>query len=226
MTWAGVNMYMKVFMEVDSDRDGKITEILKQVLDLSKQDNDSMLSLRDCIALYLMERYRQGQNLPPKLPSNVLLLIQGEQGLIKGRCKKTVECVACLLGWWNRSRGQDDIKACGFDSVRLADERKRQKRMTLFHPYRHVYVINQRRIQDERKEIKATLFGGETTRCEHYGGGSSNRVALDVAKEEVVDPGNVRDGGRGSGRSQDGNEGERDRGSWKKLGSRSSRLRG
>ncbi|GKC12032.1 hypothetical protein Tco_1008814 [Tanacetum coccineum] len=70
------------------------------------------------------------------------------------------------------------------------------------------------------------LFGGETTRCEHYGGGSSNRVASDVAKEEVVDPGNVKDGGRGSGRSQDGNEGERDRGPWKKLGSRSSRLWG
>ncbi|KAI3797193.1 hypothetical protein L1987_32447 [Smallanthus sonchifolius] len=89
MTRAGVNKYMKVFMEVDSDRDGKITgeqarslflswrlprEILKQVWDLSDQDNDSMLSLREfCIALYLMERYREGHNLPPTLPSNVLL---------------------------------------------------------------------------------------------------------------------------------------------------------
>ncbi|GKD88788.1 epidermal growth factor receptor substrate 15-like protein 1, partial [Tanacetum coccineum] len=42
--------------------------------DLSDQDSDSMLSLREfCIALYLMERYREGQNLPPTLPSNVLL---------------------------------------------------------------------------------------------------------------------------------------------------------
>ncbi|GKD53251.1 epidermal growth factor receptor substrate 15-like protein 1 [Tanacetum coccineum] len=42
------------------------TKILKQVWDLSDQDNDSMLSLREfCIALYLMERYREGQNLPP-----------------------------------------------------------------------------------------------------------------------------------------------------------------
>ncbi|KAI3724685.1 hypothetical protein L2E82_36471 [Cichorium intybus] len=89
MTQAGVNKYMKVFMKVDSDRDGKITgeqarnlfmswklprEILKQVWDLSDQDNDSMLSLREfCIALYLMERYREGHNLPPTLPSNVLL---------------------------------------------------------------------------------------------------------------------------------------------------------
>ncbi|GKG44108.1 hypothetical protein Tco_0483201, partial [Tanacetum coccineum] len=32
---------------------------------------------------------------------------------------------------------------------------------------------------------------GETTRCEHYGGGSSNSVALDVAGEEVVGPGEV-----------------------------------
>lgn len=89
MTRAGVNKYMKVFVEVDSDRDGKITgeqarnlfmswklprEILKQVWDLSDQDNDSMLSMREfCIALYLMERYREGHNLPPTLPSNVLL---------------------------------------------------------------------------------------------------------------------------------------------------------
>ncbi|KAK1406680.1 hypothetical protein QVD17_42202 [Tagetes erecta] len=89
MTRAGVSKYMKVFMDVDSDRDGKITgeqartlflswrlprEILIQVWDLSDQDNDSMLSLREfCIALYLMERYREGQNLPPTLPSNVLL---------------------------------------------------------------------------------------------------------------------------------------------------------
>ncbi|XP_071701186.1 uncharacterized protein [Rutidosis leptorrhynchoides] len=89
MTRAGVNKYMKVFKEVDSDKDGKITgeqartlflswrlprEILKQVWDLSDQDNDSMLSLTEfCIALYLMERYREGHNLPPTLPSNVLL---------------------------------------------------------------------------------------------------------------------------------------------------------
>ncbi|KAL8245732.1 hypothetical protein R6Q59_006948 [Mikania micrantha] len=89
MTRAGINKYMRVFMEVDSDRDGKITgeqarglflswrlprEILKQVWDLSDQDNDSMLSLREfCIALYLMERYREGHNLPQTLPSNVLL---------------------------------------------------------------------------------------------------------------------------------------------------------
>ncbi|GJY49322.1 hypothetical protein Tco_0439278, partial [Tanacetum coccineum] len=29
------------------------------------------------------------------------------------------------------------------------------------------------------------------TRCEHYGCGSSNRLALDVAGEEVVGPGGV-----------------------------------
>nr|GEW28735.1 hypothetical protein [Tanacetum cinerariifolium] len=31
----------------------------------------------------------------------------------------------------------------------------------------------------------------EATRCEHYGGRSSNRVALDVAGEETVSPGEV-----------------------------------
>lgn len=47
-------------------------EILKQVWDLSDQDNDSMLSLREfCIALYLMERYREGRPLPPVLPGYI-----------------------------------------------------------------------------------------------------------------------------------------------------------
>ncbi|KAK3038817.1 hypothetical protein RJ639_028539 [Escallonia herrerae] len=89
MTRAGVQKYGKVFLEVDTDSDGRITgeqarnlflswrlprEILKQVWDLSDQDNDGMLSLREfCTALYLMERYREGRPLPPALPSSVLL---------------------------------------------------------------------------------------------------------------------------------------------------------
>ncbi|KAK9270669.1 hypothetical protein L1049_026251 [Liquidambar formosana] len=83
-----VQKYTKVFVEVDTDRDGKITgeqarnlflswrlprEVLKQVWDLSDQDNDSMLSLREfCISLYLMERHREGRPLPPALPSNIM----------------------------------------------------------------------------------------------------------------------------------------------------------
>nr|POF10870.1 isoform 2 of eh domain-containing protein 2 [Quercus suber] len=83
-----VQKYTKVFMEVDTDRDGKITgeqarnlflswrlprEVLKQVWDLSDQDNDSMLSLREfCCALYMMERYREGRPLPAALPSNIM----------------------------------------------------------------------------------------------------------------------------------------------------------
>ncbi|KAK7815432.1 eh domain-containing protein 2 [Quercus suber] len=83
-----VQKYTKVFMEVDTDRDGKITgeqarnlflswrlprEVLKQVWDLSDQDNDSMLSLREfCCALYMMERYREGRPLPAVLPSNIM----------------------------------------------------------------------------------------------------------------------------------------------------------
>ncbi|KAF4373974.1 hypothetical protein F8388_007880 [Cannabis sativa] len=88
MTQTNVQKYTKVFVEVDTDRDGKITgeqarnlflswrlprEVLKQVWDLSDQDNDSMLSLREfCIALYLMERFREGHPLPAALPSNVI----------------------------------------------------------------------------------------------------------------------------------------------------------
>ncbi|XP_015893014.2 actin cytoskeleton-regulatory complex protein PAN1 [Ziziphus jujuba] len=83
-----VQKYTKVFVEVDTDRDGKITgeqarnlflswrlprEVLKQVWDLSDQDNDSMLSLKEfCIALYLMERYRERRPLPAALPSNII----------------------------------------------------------------------------------------------------------------------------------------------------------
>ncbi|WCJ44727.1 Calcium-binding EF hand family protein [Euphorbia peplus] len=83
-----VQKYTKVFMEVDTDRDGRISgdqarnlflswrlprEVLKQVWDLSDQDNDSMLSLREfCIALYLMERFREGRPLPASLPSNLM----------------------------------------------------------------------------------------------------------------------------------------------------------
>ncbi|KAJ0969056.1 hypothetical protein J5N97_021933 [Dioscorea zingiberensis] len=87
ITPSDMQKYTRVFVEVDKDRDGKITgeqarnlflswrlprEILKQVWDLSDQDNDSMLSLREfCTALYLMERYREGRTLPPMLPNSV-----------------------------------------------------------------------------------------------------------------------------------------------------------
>nr|GMC57247.1 epidermal growth factor receptor substrate 15-like 1 [Ipomoea batatas] len=51
-----------------------VHEILRQVWDLSDQDNDSMLSLREfCISLYLMERYREGHPLPSVLPSSIML---------------------------------------------------------------------------------------------------------------------------------------------------------
>ncbi|PKU59410.1 actin cytoskeleton-regulatory complex protein PAN1 [Dendrobium catenatum] len=79
-----IQKYTKVFVEVDKDRDGKITgeqarnlflswklprEVLKQVWDLADQDNDSMLSFREfCIALYLMQRFREGRPLPALLP--------------------------------------------------------------------------------------------------------------------------------------------------------------
>ncbi|XP_074556622.1 uncharacterized protein LOC141812531 [Curcuma longa] len=85
---ADIKKYTNVFVNVDKDRDGKITgeqarnlflswklprEVLKQVWDLSDQDNDSMLSLREfCISLYLMERYREGHPLPPVLPNSVM----------------------------------------------------------------------------------------------------------------------------------------------------------
>ncbi|KAL4186434.1 hypothetical protein AMTRI_Chr09g14120 [Amborella trichopoda] len=87
ITQSDIQKYNAVFVEVDTDRDGKITgeqarnlflswrlprEVLKQVWDLSDQDNDSMLSLKEfCTALYLMERYREGRPLPAVLPSSI-----------------------------------------------------------------------------------------------------------------------------------------------------------
>ncbi|XP_022975778.1 epidermal growth factor receptor substrate 15-like 1 [Cucurbita maxima] len=108
LTWpkmkpTDVQKYTKVFMEVDTDKDGRITgeqarnlflswrlprEVLKQVWDLSDQDNDSMLSLREfCFALYLMERYREGRPLPAVLPSNLmfdetLLSMTGQSNIV------------------------------------------------------------------------------------------------------------------------------------------------
>lgn len=50
------------------------SEVLKQVWDLSDQDGDSMLSVREfCTALYLMERFREGRPPPPSLPPGIHL---------------------------------------------------------------------------------------------------------------------------------------------------------
>lgn len=49
-------------------------DVLKQVWNLSDQDGDSMLSVREfCTALYLMERFREGRPLPPVLPPGIHL---------------------------------------------------------------------------------------------------------------------------------------------------------
>ncbi|GJQ97519.1 hypothetical protein Tco_0008658 [Tanacetum coccineum] len=78
-------------------------------------------------------------------------------------CKKTVECVACLLGRWNGSRGTEKTT------------RRKSKQVAL--SLVRVAGIRRRKRQEENEE---------TTRCEHYGGGSSNRVVLDVDGEEAV----------------------------------------
>ncbi|GJW09300.1 hypothetical protein Tco_1575127 [Tanacetum coccineum] len=102
--------------------------------------------------------------------------------------KKTVKAVARFLDRVNRTLGQVEVL----------------KAYSIFD--RNVCVIDRRRGKDERKEIKAGGFefgsccgqegAGETTRCEHYGVGSSNRD----------DFGRGRGRGRGSVRSRDGNE--------------------
>ncbi|GJW36597.1 hypothetical protein Tco_0059517 [Tanacetum coccineum] len=113
-------------------------------------------------------------------------------------CKMTEKCVACLLGWRNRSRGtekclgtrlSEDVMGCDvvitgsildhlFIGLTKGVEKMsggKSKQWALSS----VRVAGIRRRQEEN---------GEATRCEHYGGGSSNRVALDVAGEEVMSP--------------------------------------
>lgn len=56
--------------------------ILKQIWDLSDQDNDSMLSLHEfCTALYFMERHREGRMLPSVAPPGIHLpTLKGSSG--------------------------------------------------------------------------------------------------------------------------------------------------
>eukprot|EP00250_Pteridium_aquilinum_P014855 c22237_g2_i1 orf=94-3177(+) len=97
MTDAIVRRYTKIFLEVDTDKDGKISgsqardlflswqlprEVLKQIWDLSDQDHDSMLSLREfCVALYLMERHREGRALPASISAAFYFDESGVQAL-------------------------------------------------------------------------------------------------------------------------------------------------
>lgn len=97
MTDAVVRRYTKIFLDVDTDKDGKISgaqaydlflswrlprEVLKQIWDLSDQDHDSMLSLREfCLALYLMERHREGHALPASIAAAFYFDESGVQAL-------------------------------------------------------------------------------------------------------------------------------------------------
>ncbi|GJW77220.1 hypothetical protein Tco_0138902 [Tanacetum coccineum] len=87
----------------------------------------------------------------------------------------------CFIDQWKsalRTRLSKDVSGC-------------YVMMTCSTLDRLVCVINRRRGNNKRKEIKVLLSrqeeNGETTRREHYGGRSSNPVALDVAGEEVVE---------------------------------------
>ncbi|XP_020112459.1 epidermal growth factor receptor substrate 15-like isoform X1 [Ananas comosus] len=87
ITQTDIQKYTAVFIKVDKDRDGKIRgdearnlflswklprEVLRQVWELSDQDKDGMLSLREfCTAVFLMERSREGRPLPAVLPNDI-----------------------------------------------------------------------------------------------------------------------------------------------------------
>ena len=52
--------------------------------------------------------------------------------------------------------------------------------------------ISQKRVDRQWYGCQDKEGNGQTTQCAHYGSGSSNHVALDVAEEEVVDPQKVK----------------------------------
>ncbi|GBG76552.1 hypothetical protein CBR_g22300 [Chara braunii] len=87
MTVSDVQRYTNIYNSVGPDPNGMIlapkakellmssqlpVEVLRQVWDLSDENDDSMLSHKEfCIALYLVERTREGRPLPPVLPSGI-----------------------------------------------------------------------------------------------------------------------------------------------------------
>ncbi|GBG88324.1 hypothetical protein CBR_g46891 [Chara braunii] len=87
MTVSDVQRYTNIYNSVGPDSNGMIlapkakellmssqlpVEVLRQVWDLSDENDDSMLSYKEfCIALYLVERTREGRPLPAVLPSGI-----------------------------------------------------------------------------------------------------------------------------------------------------------
>lgn len=80
-----------------------VSEVLKQVWDLSDQDNDGMLSLKEfCTALYLMERYREGCPLPTMLPSTIM----PDEALFSTTSQPQAPHIS---GTWGPVAGKDDL---------------------------------------------------------------------------------------------------------------------
>ncbi|KAG0589328.1 hypothetical protein KC19_1G013500 [Ceratodon purpureus] len=89
MTPSDMQRFVQVFSQMDTDHDGKITgeqarqlflswqlprEVLRHVWNLSDEDGDSMLSIREfCTAVYLLEKFTEGWPLPSRLPTGIHL---------------------------------------------------------------------------------------------------------------------------------------------------------
>ncbi|CAI5970863.1 unnamed protein product [Closterium sp. NIES-64] len=130
---AEAQRYAQVFVGIDADRDGKITgkearkvlmasqvpiDVLKQVWDLSDEDKDGNLTLREfCTASYLIERYKSGRKLPPTLPKgfHVDEPVQDQRTAIAA--KRLAEAQAALtqhsqgvnVPTWQRDPGRDAL---------------------------------------------------------------------------------------------------------------------
>lgn len=86
MTLADIQRFVRIFSQVDTDQDGKITgeqarelfrnwqlprDVLRHVWNLADQDGDNMLSVREfCTAVYLLEKSKEGHPLPSRLPTD------------------------------------------------------------------------------------------------------------------------------------------------------------
>ncbi|GBG69501.1 hypothetical protein CBR_g4194 [Chara braunii] len=87
MTAVDEQRYLKIYSSLGPDHNGMISgqkakdllmssqlprEVLKHVWDLADEDEDGMLTSKEfCIALYLVERAREGRSLPLTLPSGI-----------------------------------------------------------------------------------------------------------------------------------------------------------
>ncbi|GJW37768.1 ribonuclease H-like domain-containing protein [Tanacetum coccineum] len=135
-----------------------------------------MVTAGQVSVLHIPSRYQYADIFTKRLPTALFKEFRSSLSVrpppaqtARAYCKKTVECVACLLGRWDGSRGTVGKKQVALiqfvlqmteDGKGGCDLVEVLKAYSIFD--RNVCVIDRRRGKDERKEIKA---GGFEFRC-------------------------------------------------------------